>query len=88
MLFRSIAPRVVPLSVPLWKARAALRQSGLFDAVNDAVQASASPVLREAWEYAAEISRASSFITALAPQIGLTSTVIDTLFIAAAAIDG
>lgn len=78
----------VPSVVPLWKARAALRQANVFDAVAAAVAASNNAVMQEAWEYAAEVRRDSAFIAALAPAIGLTSAQLDTLFIAADSIAG
>ena len=82
------APSVssVPISVSPYQARRALNAAGLREAVETAV-ASASYEVRDAWEYALTVERASPMIAALAAALGLSETQVDDLFIAAAAYD-
>lgn len=76
----------VPLSVPLWRARAALAEAGLLGAVNAAIAAQGGPV-SEWWEYGVEVERAHPRIAEIAAALGLTSAQIDSLFRRAAVIE-
>ena len=80
-------PRVVPETVTLAQARAALMGAGLFETVNAFISNNPNPVLKMAWEYTNNVSRNGAFVTALGPLLGLTDEQLDDLFIAAAAID-
>lgn len=72
----------VPDSVTPLQARLALLQMGLLAQVESAVQAAeeASPQTRIAWEYTLEIRRASPFIAAIGPSLGLSDSQIDDIF--------
>ncbi len=63
-------PQPVPLTVPAWKGKAALREAGLLDVVDAAVQAAGGRV-RDAWDRAAEWQRGSAFLSDLAGALGL-----------------
>jgi len=76
----------VPASVPMWQAKAALQAIGKLDAATSAVNASGSHQIILAWEYAADIARASPSVAAIGTALGLGSNDLDQLFIAAAAI--
>lgn len=82
------ASPVAPSEVPLWAARAAVREIGLFDAIDAAVTGSlaSNPALWEAWNMGNVLTRSSAFIGAMASQFGLSSAHINALFIRAAAI--
>lgn len=75
----------VPFAVSMRQARLALLAAGLLDDVEAAVQAAGQAAQIE-WEYAAEVQRTSSLISALTPALGLTEQQVDDLFIAAGAI--
>lgn len=75
---------LVPLFVTNYQGRAALLQAGLFQQVDQAVQALGNTSMEyQAWEYATNFYRNSPFITSLGSQLGLTSDQIDKLFITA-----
>ena len=78
-------PLPVPTSMPAWKGKAALREAGLFDAVEKAVQAAGGRV-RDAWDGAAEWNRGSEFLADLASALGLNADQVDQMFHDAAAI--
>ncbi|MCC6720526.1 MAG: hypothetical protein IT555_21850, partial [Acetobacteraceae bacterium] len=69
----------VPPVIPAWKGKAALRESGLLDAVEAAVVATGGRV-QDAWAGASEWSRNSEFLVTLAEGLGLPSGRVDALF--------
>jgi HD-GYP domain-containing protein (c-di-GMP phosphodiesterase class II) len=73
----------VPDSVTPYQARQAINAAGLREAVEAAV-AGASYEVKDAWEYALAIERASPFVAAMGSALGLTEQQIDALFISAA----
>jgi hypothetical protein len=75
----------VPTSIPAWKGRAALREAGLLDAVEAAVQGAGGRV-QDAWSGASEWDRSSEFLQALAAVLGLDDPQVDQMFRNAAAI--
>lgn len=77
---------VVPQSVAMWQARAAIATAGLTDKIQAAVTASGNQAFIAAWEYDTMVSRQSPMIAALGTAIGLTSAQIDALFVSAAAL--
>ncbi|CAA2141614.1 hypothetical protein [Hyphomicrobium sp. ghe19] len=74
----------VPTVVSPYQARIVLLQAGLMDEV-EAMMASPDiePAAKIAWEYATGFYRDSPFINTLGSSLGLTSSQIDDLFIAA-----
>lgn len=76
----------VPVSVALWRARAALAEAGLIEAVNAGV-AALGPAAVQWWEYGAEVERAHPRIAEIAAALGLTDAQIDDLFRRAAVIE-
>jgi len=76
----------VPIVIPAWKGKAALREAGLLDAVEVAVAAAGGRV-QDAWAGAAEWSRHSEFLTDLAVALGLSADQIDQMFRNADAIE-
>lgn len=84
--FSQVDPNTVPERVSMMQARRALFAAGLLDAVNTAV-AAADVDTQVTWEYATEVRRASPFIAALGPSLGLSAAQIDDLFRAASAIE-
>ncbi len=79
-------PQHVPPIVLTWKARAALKMAGKFEAASQAVASSNSFAVQEAFEYGTEWHRASPAVNAMAQAIGMTSEEVDDLFRQAAAI--
>lgn len=79
-----------PDKVDLWQARAALKDAGLFTAIDAFVESQhqVNPALWEAWNMGNVVTRGGVFVTALAPQLNLSETQIDDLLRAAAAIKG
>jgi len=73
-------PHHVPRTVLTWKARAALKMAGKFEAAAQAVAASNSVGMQEVFEYSAEWHRDSPAVNAMAQAIGLTSDDVDELF--------
>ena len=69
----------VPLVIPAWKGKAALREAGLLVAVEAAVAAAGGRV-QDAWTGASEWSRESEFLLALSAGLGLTDEQIDEMF--------
>lgn len=82
----SFAPPPFPEHVALWRARAALAEAGLIEAVNAAV-ASLGAAALQWWEYGTEVERAHPRIAQLAAALGLTDAQIDDLFRRAAVIE-
>lgn len=80
-------PPPVPAVIPAWKGKAALREAGLLDAVEDAV-AAAGGRIQDAWTGASVWERASDYLTAMAAALGMTSGQVDKLFQDADAIQG
>ncbi len=81
------AARPVPVSIPAWKGKAALREAGLLEIVESAVK-SAGGRAHDAWEGASEWQRDSAFLAELATIIGLAPDKIDQMFQQADAIKG
>jgi hypothetical protein len=79
------AVTVVPSSVSPAQARLALHAAGLLDRV-ETIVASADITTKIAWNNATVIDRNSPTVTGLAAALNLTSTQLDQLFTAAAAI--
>lgn len=75
------------MKVSRLQARKAMRDAGIFAAVDAAVSASGNPDIQDAWANAIEFRRFSPTILALSAQIGLTDTQLDNLFRAAALVD-
>lgn len=75
------------MKVSRLQARKAMRDAGIFAAVDAAVAASGNDDIQDAWANAIEFRRFSPTILALSAQIGLTDTQLDDLFRAAAAVD-
>ncbi len=73
-------PNHVPAKVLTWKARAALKMAGKFEAAGQAVAASNNVAVQEAFEYSAEWHRTSPAVNAMAQAIGMTSDEVDELF--------
>lgn len=71
----------VPQSVTMRQARLALLESGLLDAVENAVAQDRSAQID--WEYATDIQRDFSTLTIMATQMGLSDEQVDNLFILA-----
>jgi hypothetical protein len=74
-------PLLIPSSVSLWQAKAALENSKLLDAVNSIVTASNNDVLTLYWATGATISRNSTSLAQIASALNLSSIQIDQLFI-------
>jgi hypothetical protein len=75
----------VPLVIPAWKGKVALREAGLLVAVEAAVTVAGGRV-QDAWSGAPEWSRDSAFLSDLAASLGLTTLQVDEMFRAAGAI--
>ena len=75
------------MKVSRLQARKAMRDAGIFAAVDAAVAASGNDDIQDAWANAIEFRRFSPTILALSAQIGLTDTQLDDLFRAAALVD-
>lgn len=73
----------VPKEVTMRQARLALHESGLLDAVVDAITNSSDEVLKIEWEYARDVSRDWERLVLLATSLGLTDEQLDDLFILA-----
>ena len=82
-----LAPATAPVPghIPAWKGKAALRETGLLESVEAAVQAAGGRV-QDAWAGASEWSRDSDFLLSLAAGLGLPKQQIDAMFCAADAI--
>lgn len=76
---------VVPISVALWQAKAALFAVGKLDAASTMVSAIGGNVAL-AWEYGNTIDRNSPTMQSLATHLGLSVDDLDNLFIAASKI--
>lgn len=74
---------VIPQSVTMRQARLALNAAGYYAAVNAAV-AVGSDADKIEWEFAGDVYRSAGLVPRMASSLGLTSTQIDGLFIAAA----
>jgi len=81
-------PPVVPESVSRFQARMALRNAGLFDAADAAMNDPSTPVIAmEAWQTAQIFRRSSPTVAAMAAALGLTDQQLDELFVAAGQIE-
>ena len=69
----------MPTSVPAWKGKAVLREAGLLESVEAAVQAAGGRV-RDAWDGAATWDRSSEFLGDLAAALGLSAGQVDQMF--------
>lgn len=79
-------PTTVPQEVTMRQAQRALLDAGLLDAVEAAINALPEPPRRAAkidWEMSSTMRRDSQFVQLLAPALGMTSTQLDALFVAA-----
>lgn len=80
-------PVAVPQSVTRFKAKAALLNAGLLDAVESLMGNENTPALsRLAWKEALEFERNSQTVAAMADALNLSGSQLDDLFIAAAQI--
>jgi hypothetical protein len=77
-----------PSAVALWKLRAYLKTANQFDRVETTVATGWDAVVREEWEYAADITRNGRLITAIQSALSLTDAQVDALFMAAGQIQG
>jgi hypothetical protein len=75
----------VPSVIPAWKGKAALREAGLLDSVEAAVEAAGGRIA-DAWAGAPEWSRDSDFLLSLAGGLSLSQQQVDDMFRAADAI--
>ena len=76
----------VPAEVTMRQAQRALLDAGLLDAVEAAINALPEPPRRAAkidCEMSSTMRRDSQFLQLLAPALGMTSTQLDALFVAA-----
>lgn len=79
-------PPLVPAEIQMWQARAILSRAGLLTNVNQAVAASTNEEVKIAWEYAPNVVRRSSFVTAMVEILGIDDATLDNLFIEGAKI--
>ena len=84
-------PAAIPASVTNYQARTILIQRGLLAKVDAAIRGAdqtvqANQIALAAWDYANTFERSSPLIDAMAQVLGLSSTDVDALFIAAAAL--
>lgn len=82
------APVVVPVpaAVTMRQARRALRQVGMYEAVNAAIVAmpgDAGVDARIDWEFSSEVLRQQPLVLALGPALGLNAAQLDALFVLA-----
>ena len=77
-----IIPVPVPQIISRFQAKAVLLQMELLDDVETLI-ASASPIVKLAWENAIEFNRQSPSLLAMASALGLSSEQLDALFIEA-----
>ena len=80
----------VPAEVTMRQAQRALLDAGLLDAVEAAINALPEPPRRAAkidWEMSSTMRRDSQFVQLLAPALGMTSTQLDALFVAASKLE-
>lgn len=73
-------PPQVPFSITALQARKALRAAGLREAVETWVQLQGAEIVDE-WEYASQVERTNTWLSAGAASLGLTEEQIDGLFI-------
>ncbi len=81
-----MAQPVVPASVRMWQAKAALKAIDKLDAANTAIANSGNQAVILAWEYSPDLNRNTPSVAAIGTAIGLASADVDALFVAAAAI--
>ncbi len=76
----------VPQAITMRQARLVLLGAGKLAGVSTAIAAIPDETIREAaeieWEFSNELQRNNTFVTMLAPALGLTSEQVDQLFIA------
>ena len=81
---------IAPQSVTMRQARLALLSAGYLDRVQEAFANIPDENVKKAamieWEYASTVERQSPFTTQMAALLGLSSTDLDALFTAAAAL--
>lgn len=77
----------VPPSIKMWQAKAALAAAGKLAEAEAKILASGNSALQLAWEYAPDLSRTSPGVGLIGSAIGLDDAAIDSLFIAADAIN-
>lgn len=76
----------VPASVTRFQTFAALTNAGLYDQAQQAATTSSNPLVVLAWANAQNFNRNSPTIISIGASLGLSSSQIDDLFIAAAQI--
>lgn len=84
-----VLPKYVPKEVTMRQARLALHAAGLLSNVAVVIDALSEPTKTQAnieWEYSNTLIRSNSFVQTLGAALGLSSTQIDDLFIAASSI--
>ncbi|MCA3695305.1 hypothetical protein [Aquidulcibacter sp.] len=79
-------PVPVPAEIQMWQAKTILLRAGLLSQIEQAVKASGNPEIEIAFEYAPNVVRRSSLVTAVATAAGLDDATIDNLFIEGAKI--
>ena len=85
---RDPEPPPVPPEVTNFQARAALLRAGIFEMVDEAIQAlPRASEAWQAWEYANTVTRGGALVTAMAHGLGFTDETLDDLFRAAAEIE-
>lgn len=80
---------IQPTVVTMRQARLALLGAGLLTQVNDAIAGmpgTEGEAARIEWEYAATVQRESPLVAGLSTALSLTSSQLDALFVAAAAL--
>ena len=81
-------PIQIPQEVTRFQARAALYQSGLFEAVEAEIAKPETDImLKLAWQDALTFKRNSSFVTGMAAILELSEEQLDQLFVLAAGIE-
>jgi hypothetical protein len=79
-------PEQVPVFVTMRQARRALREAGLLETIDLAINALPSPAKEDAkidWEFSQEVQRNNKLLHSLSNSMGMTSAQMDALFIAA-----
>lgn len=82
-------PVSIPQAVTMRQARLALLAAGKLALIAPAIAAMPEPQQSAAnieWEYSNEVQRNNSFVGMLGAALGMTSTELDALFVAAAAL--
>lgn len=83
-----VLPLTSPNEVPLWAVHAALREAGMFAAVDAAVLSveKSHPAIFAAWTMGNYAVRTSPLVTGMAQTLGITDAEIDAVFVRASQI--